>query len=82
MLRRVTSDEGREVVVHKGKRDCSGSLFRIPCQEGSGHTLPDSPGQPRMDPRQREQAQGEGEVLSAPGAGNRLYFAPGITRSI
>jgi len=27
MLRRVTSDEGREVVVHKGKRDCSGIVF-------------------------------------------------------
>ena len=80
MLRRVDTLEGREVICHKGKRDCAGML--IP------YYWPDEPGPfnyrlRRDNPEWTEGKDGkpkpDRKYLGPPKSGNRLYIPPGVT---
>jgi hypothetical protein len=76
-LRRVGSEEGAEVVGHRGRRDCAGIL--IP------YYLPGAPDvinyrlrrdAPELLFNEKGEAKPEGKYLGAPGSGNRLYMVP------
>src|SRR6516162_4392463 len=80
MLRRVDEQQGREVIGQKGSRDCAGILFT--------YYLPDEPGpvnyrvrrdRPDVEQGKDVELKTKGKYLGAPGAGNRLYFPPGVT---
>ena len=79
MLLRVNTLEGRDVVGHKGKRDCAGIL--IPYYwpgESSPHVYRirrDNPDWTEKDGKLKQTAK----YLSAPGSANRLYIPPGVT---
>ena len=80
MLRRVTEQEGRDVVGQKGKRDCAGIL--IPYL-WPGEPLPHAYRIRRDHPDVTADENGriklERKYLAAPGSGNRLYIPPGVT---
>ena len=80
MLRRVDSQEGREVVGQKGKRDCAGILFP--------YYLPGEPApfgyrlrrdRPDYTFDREGKPKPERKYLGAPGSANRLYISPGVT---
>lgn len=81
MLRRVSADEGRQIVGQKGKRDCAGLL--IP-NYWPGEAHPHSYRIRRDNPDWTADKDGKlkpkGKYLGAPGGGNRLYFPPGVTQ--
>jgi hypothetical protein len=80
MLRRVNSEEGREVVGQKGTRDCAGIL--IPYY-WPGEQTPFSYRLRRDNPDYTFDKDGKAKpdrkYLSAPGSANRLYIPPGVT---
>jgi hypothetical protein len=80
MLRRVDSQEGREVIGHKGKRDCAGIL--IPYY-WPGEAAPVNYRVRRDRPELVQDKSGalkpDGRYLGAPGGGNHLYIPPGTT---
>jgi len=80
MLRRVESQEGRDVVGQKGRRDCAGIL--IP------YYWPGEPGPFTYRVRRDKpdyafgkdgKVKPERKYLGAPGSANRLYTPPGVT---
>jgi len=80
MLRRVSGQEGREVVGERGRRDCAGILFP---NYWPGEERPRSYRVRRDHPDfvvgQGGKPKSERKYLGAPGGGNQLYLSPGIT---
>jgi len=80
MLRRVDSQDGRDVVGQKGKRDCAGILFPY---YWPGEPTPFGYRLRRDRPDYTFDKEGkpkpERKYLGAPGSANRLYIPPGIT---
>lgn len=80
MLRRVDTQEGREVVGQKGKRDFAGIL--IPYY-WPGEVMPSSYRLRRDNPEYSYGKDGkpkpERKYLGPPKSGNRLYIPPGVT---
>jgi len=80
MLRRVDSQEGREVVAQKGKADCAGIL--IPYY-WPGDSRPCCYRLRRAHPDMVQGIDGAlkptRKYLAAPGGGNHLYIPPGVT---
>ncbi len=80
LLRRVSSEEGREIVGQKGKRDCAGQLlpYYLP-----GETHPHTYRIRRDNPDHTTDSSGklkvQGKYLGAPGCTNRLYFPPNVS---
>lgn len=80
MLRRVSSEEGRQIVGQKGNRDCAGIL--IPYYwPGAAH--PHTYRLRRDKPDMRQGRDGKprpsAKYLAPPGDRNRLYIPPGVT---
>jgi Domain of unknown function (DUF3854) len=80
MLRRVSTEEGREIVGQKGSRDCAGIL--IPYY-WPGESAPFAYRVRRDKPDYTFDKDGKAKpdrkYLSAPGSANRLYIPPGVT---
>ena len=80
MLRRVTSEQGQQVVGQKGKCNCAGLLFPYYLP---GETHPHSYRIRRDEPDHTADKTGKirqhRKYLGAPGCANRLYFPPDIT---
>lgn len=81
LLRRVSSEEGRQVVGQKGKGDFAGILipyFLPDAADAITYRLrrdkPDVQFDKNGKPRPHK------KYVCAPGSGNRLYFPPGVTR--
>lgn len=80
LLRRVSAEQGREIVGQKGKRDCAGLLipYYLP-----GENFPHSFRVRRDKPEHRLDMAGklkqQGKYLGAPGCANRLYFPTSVT---
>jgi hypothetical protein len=80
MLRRVDEHQGREVIGQKGSRDCAGILFPYyPPDELAAVNYRVRRDRPDVVQDKNGELKAKGKYLGAPGAGNRLYFPPGVT---
>jgi hypothetical protein len=80
MLRRVETQEGRDVVGQKGSRDCAGILipYYWPAEPGP-FTYRLRRDKPDYTFDKDGKAKPERKYLGAPGSANRLYIPPGVT---
>ncbi len=80
MLRRVSDEEGRQIVGQKGKRNCAGILFsyyRPGEPSGFNHRIRrDNPDWTRGKDGKLKQDR---KYLGPPNGANRLYIPPGVT---
>ena len=79
----MDAERGRQITGQKGKRNCAGVLFLYYMP---GEEMPVSYRVRRDEPDWGYGKDGgpkpERKYLSAPGSGNRLYFAPAVELSI
>src|SRR5665213_969926 len=80
LLRRVAHHEGREIVGHKGQRNCAGILFSYYWPgETSAFNHRIRRDQPDWEERKDGQPKQTAKYLGPPRGSNRLYIPPGVT---